>query len=227
MYIPASNAESRPDVLFDFIDAHPLGALVTSTPGDGLFATHLPLLIHRAKGEHGTLAGHIARANAHHRHVRAAAGSTEALVIFTGPDAYITPAWYAAKQETGRVVPTWNYIAVHVYGTIHLIDDPAELRPHLEALTARHEGTRPTPWSIADAPADYIASQLRAIVGIEVAITRLEGRWKMSQNRSAADIDGVIRGLGASGDDMARAVGAIVAERTADRAAERRPPEGA
>jgi transcriptional regulator len=231
MYIPASNAESRPDVLFDFIDAHPLGALITSTPADGLFATHLPLLVHRTKGERGTLAGHIARANPHHRHVRAAAGSTDALVIFTGPDAYVTPAWYATKQETGRVVPTWNYIAVHVYGTIRLIEDPAELRPHLEALTARHEGARSTPWSIADAPADYIASQLKAIVGIEVAITRVEGRWKMSQNRSTADIDGVIRGLGASADDAERAVGAIVAERNAERAVERttehRPPEGA
>ena len=211
MYIPRSYAEHDPQVLFDFIEAHPLGALVTSTPADGLIATHLPLVLDRGAGPSGVLAGHLARANPHARHL--GDDAADALVIFTGPDAYITPSWYPAKQEHGRVVPTWNYVAVHVYGRVRVNDDPVALRRHLDVLTARHEGGRPEPWRVDDAPPTYVAQQLQAIVGFELVITRLEGKWKMSQNRSAADIDGVVRGLSASPEPSDREVAAIVAMR--------------
>jgi transcriptional regulator len=209
MYIPASNAEHRVDVMLDFVDAHPLGALVTAS-GDGMFATHLPLVLHRDEGALGTLRGHVARANTHHRREST---TREALVMFTGPDAYVTPEWYASKAEHGKVVPTWNYVAVHAYATLRWIEDPAWLRAHLGTLTHRHESGRARPWSIGDAPADYIAGLERAIVGVELAITRLEGKWKMSQNRPAADIDGVVRGLTASHAPRDRAVAEIVGQR--------------
>lgn len=209
MYIPPSNAEHRPEVLFDFIEAHPLGALVTAS-ADGLFATHLPLVLHRGRGAHGVLEGHVARANPHHR-LEPAAG--EALVIFPGPDAYVSPSWYPAKAEHGRVVPTWNYVAVHVHGALRFVEDGAFLRRHLEELTARHEAGRERPWAVGDAPAEYVAGLERAIVGVEVAITRVEGKWKMSQNRPAADINGVVRGLAASPRAGDREVAEIVAAR--------------
>ena len=134
-------------------------------------------------------------------------------MIFPGPDAYITPAWYPAKQEHGKVVPTWNYVAVHAYGTLRLRHEADFLRAHLDALTARHEAGRDAPWQVTDAPREYIARMLEAIVGFEIEIARLEGKWKMSQNRSSADIDGVVRGLGASASDRDRAVAAIVEAR--------------
>jgi transcriptional regulator len=207
MYIPASYAEHDVAALFDFIEGNPLGILVTSSPRDGLFATHLPLLVHRDRGERGVLAGHLARANPQHRQV---ADGAEALVVFSGPDAYVTPSWYEAKREHGRVVPTWNYAAVHVYGWLRFNDDPAFLRQHLEALTNRHETRRAAPWSVSDAPDEFIATQMKAIVGVELEITRLEGKWKMSQNRSTADIDGVVRGLGASDRPEDREVAEMV-----------------
>lgn len=209
MYIPSSNAENDPEVMWDFIEAHSLGALVT-TGADGLFATHLPLLVDRTRGPHGTLQGHIARANPHHR---MADSESEALVIFTGPDAYITPAWYPAKAEHGKVVPTWNYVAVHAHGTLRFIEDPAFLHAHLQALTTRHETGRNQEWSMSDAPAEFISGLERAIVGVEITITRLEGKWKMSQNRSPADIDGVVRGLADSGDEVQQRVADIVEAR--------------
>jgi transcriptional regulator len=208
MYIPPSYAEPNAGVMLDYVEAHPLGVLVTAS-SEGLFATHLPMVVDRSRGERGTLLGHIAKANPHHR--RAALG--EALVIFSGPDAYVTPAWYASKQEHGKVVPTWNYAAVHAYGAIRFVEDESFLRAHLHALVARHERGRDEPWEIEDAPEKYIDQQVRAIVGVEVAITRLEGKWKMSQNRPAADIDGVVRGLGASPDPTDRAVASLVDER--------------
>ncbi|HEX2189150.1 MAG TPA: FMN-binding negative transcriptional regulator [Longimicrobiaceae bacterium] len=214
MYIPPSNAESRPEVLFDFVESHPFAALVTSGPG-GLFATHLPLVLDRGRGESGVLQGHVARANPHHRPAHA---SAEALVIFSGPDAYVTPAWYPAKAEHGRVVPTWNYVAVHAYGTLRFIDDPEFLQLHLEALTARHERGREQPWSVQDAPADFIGRLQRAIVGLEIEITRLEGKWKMSQNRPAEDVEGVVRGLSASPHPVDRLVAEIVEARRPSRA---------
>jgi transcriptional regulator len=213
MYIPPSNAEHSPEVMLDFIQAHPFGALVTAS-AEGLFATHLPLVLDRAAGTHGTLEGHVARANPHHRQTPAAG---EALVIFQGPDAYITPSWYTAKAEHGRVVPTWNYVAVHAYGVLEFTDDPAFLRRHLEALTTLHESGRTEPWAVSDAPAQYVEQLQRAIVGVRIQITRLEGKWKMSQNRSGADIDGVVRGLSESPSAMDRAVAGIVDARRPNR----------
>jgi transcriptional regulator len=213
MYIPSSYAEDDLPTLFAFIEAHPLGALVTSSAADGLFATHLPLIFDRAAGPKGTLFGHFARANPHSRCVTGGAGALEALVIFAGPNAYISPDWYATKQETGRVVPTWNYVAVHAHGALRLRDDAQFLRAHLEALTLQHEGGRNRPWQVSDAPADFIDQQLKAIVGVELRIDRLEGKWKMSQNRPAADIDGVIRGLNESEAAGDRTVAAIMRER--------------
>ena len=209
MYSPATNAEHRLDVMHDFVESHPLGALVTAS-ADGLFATHLPLVLHREQGELGTLRGHVARANAHHRRESV---TPEALVIFTGPDAYVTPGWYASKAEHGRVVPTWNYVAVHAHATLRWIEDAAWLHAHLAELTHRHERGRAHPWGIDDAPADYIAGLERAIVGVELVVTRLEGKWKMSQNRPDADIDGVVRGLAGSHSPGDRAVADIVEAR--------------
>ena len=206
MYIPAPNAEHRPEVMHDFMDAHPLAAIVTVSP-DGLVASHVPVLLDRTEGPYGTLRGHVARANPHHRLPLVI---PEALVIFAGPNAYISPTWYAAKAEHGKVVPTWNYVAVHAYGPLTFRDDEAFLRQQVEALTIRHESRRDAPWAVTDAPPDFVTRQLRAIVGLELPITRLEGRWKMSQNRSAGDIDGVVRGLGSSPAQGDRAVAEIV-----------------
>lgn len=205
MYLPQSFAERDEQVLFDYLEAHPLGALITSA--NGLYATHLPLLVDR---ERRLLAGHIARANPHHREMPA---GSDALVIFTGPDAYITPEWYASKTDHGKVVPTWNYVAVHVYGSVTFIDDPEYLRRNVEGLTNRHEATRAHPWKVSDAPADYVERQLAAIVGVQVSITRMEGKWKMSQNRAEADVRGVVEGLATAPSETEREVGTIVASR--------------
>ena len=210
MYTPRSFAESDLPTLFDYVDAHPLGILVSATP-DRLAATHLPLILDRSAGPSGTLFGHLARANPQARETSSVA--VDALVIFTGPDAYITPQWYATKRETGRVVPTWNYVAVHAYGTLRLHDDAEFLRHHLEQLTHRHEGGRASSWSVRDAPDDYIAQQMKAIVGLSIQIERLEGKWKMSQNRTDADIAGVIDGLNASGGLREREVASLVEAR--------------
>ena len=211
MYTPHSFAEDDLSTLFSFIEEHPLAAVVTGSMAEGLLATHLPLVLDRASGARGTLIGHFARANPHSRALTG--GPLEALVIFTGPNAYITPEWYRTKEETGRVVPTWNYVAVHAYGVLRLNDDPRSLRDHLEMLTHRHEADRARPWHVTDAPEDYIAQQMKAIVRVDLQIDRLEGKWKMSQNRSDADIAGVIRGLGASHSANDQAVAAIVSER--------------
>jgi transcriptional regulator len=210
MYIPHANVEHRPETMLEFIESRAFGALITASPAEGLFATHLPLVLDRARGEHGVLEGHVARGNPHHR---LALASGEALVIFQGADAYVTPTWYAAKAEHGRVVPTWNYVAVHAYGALRFVDDVGFLARHLEALTTRHESDRERPWSTTDAPPEYIEQLRRGIVGVEITITRLEGTWKMSQNRSDADIDGVVQGLASSPRDGDRAVAAIVEER--------------
>lgn len=165
----------------------------------------------RSAGPFGTLFGHLARANPQAQ--KQSSVSNDALVIFAGPDAHITPEWYATKRETGRVVPTWNYVAVHVCGTLRLHDDPEFRREHLERLTQRHEARRTSAWHVSNAPTDDIAQQMKAIVGLTVEIERLEGKWKMSQNREDADITGVIDGLNATGCARDQEVGSLVAAR--------------
>lgn len=190
MYLPSHFREDRPEVLRQLIEAHPLAALV-STGASGLLANHLPLLLDPAEGPHGTLTGHLARANDQWQTF----GSAEALAIFQGPQAYVSPAWYPTKHETGKAVPTWNYAVVHVWGAVEVFDDPARLRGFLTRLTDRHEESRPSPWAVADAPPEYIENLLRAIVGIEIRITRIVGKWKVSQNQPEWNREGVVAGL--------------------------------
>lgn len=213
MYLPPSFREPRTEVIHDLIEAHPLGAVITVAAA-GLFATHIPFVLDRAAGPLGTLRGHVARSNPHHR-LDAAAG--EALVIFTGPDAYVSPSLYPSKAEHGRVVPTWNYVAVHAYGGVRWVDDAEFVLRNVEALTLRHEAGRERPWSIHDTPADYLAGLSKAVIGIEIPIARLEGKWKMSQNREARDAQGVATGLAGSAAAHERHVARLVAERLAAR----------
>lgn len=206
MYVPAHFAEQRLEVLHRLIHEHPLGTLVTLQP-DGLDACHIPFEIAPASAAapHGTLRAHIARNNPLWRNPTPA---VDALVIFQGPQAYITPSWYAEKQASGKVVPTYNYATVHAYGPLHIIDDAAWLQALLERLTNRHEASRAQPWQIGDAPPDYIEKMLGAIIGIEIPLRRVTGSWKASQNRSAADRATIAAGLRASG---AEAMAGLVA----------------
>jgi transcriptional regulator len=168
-----------------------LATLVTMT-SRGLVATHLPLLLDESKGPYGTLTGHISRANTQWQESDL---ETEALVIFLGLDTYVTPNWYPAKQETGRVVPTWNYAAIHAYGPLQFFHDAERLRSAVTGLTRLHEAGFSSPWEVTDAPATYIDAQLKAIVGFDMPIARLEGKQKFNQNRSLEDRKGVIAGL--------------------------------
>jgi transcriptional regulator len=209
MYIPEPFKEDRIDVLHDAILRAGLATLVSLT-GDGLIASHIPLLLDPAPAPYGTLLGHLARPNPQ---ARGAIG--DALAIFLGPDAYITPSWYTTKQQTGKVVPTWNYIAIHAYGPIEFIDDPAHAREHITQLTQRHEQGRPAPWTASDAPEDFIARLVTGIIGFRLTIKRLEGKWKMGQNRPLDDRIGVANGLEKAGRfDMARACAAGCGIRT-------------
>lgn len=198
MYIPPLHKEDRIDVLHEAIRRCGLATLVTLTT-EGLIASHTPMLLDPEPAPLGTLVGHLARLNPQ---TRGAIG--EALAIFQGPDAYITPSWYETKRRTGKVVPTWNYVAIHVYGAIAFFDDAERLRDVVTRLTKRQETPRAEPWAVADAPAEFTAAMLKGIVGFALPITRLEGKWKMSQNRPAEDRAGVIAGRTAEGrDDVA------------------------
>lgn len=208
MYQPPAFREDRLEVQHALMRAHPLGLLVTAGPG-GLLANLIPFLIKPEAGPLGTLQAHMARANAQWRELQAGA---ECLVVFQGPHDYVTPAWYASKREHGRVVPTWNYATVHVWGRPVVHEDAAWLRPQVEALTRHKESPRADPWAVGDAPEDFLAGQLKGIVGLEVPVARIEGKWKMSQNRPEADRRGVVEGYRAAGEAGA-AMAAMVAER--------------
>jgi transcriptional regulator len=200
MYLPAHFDESRPEVLHGLVRSHPLGLLVTHG-ASGLQANPIPFLIDTQRGPHGTLRAHVARANPVWREAQG-----EALVVFQGPQAYVSPGWYATKAETGKVVPTWNYVMVQARGTFAVKDDTAWLRRLVGELTTRHEAPLPAPWKVEDAPADYLDAMLKAIVGIEIELTALSGKWKATQNRSAADRAGVVAGLSARGTADAAAM---------------------
>lgn len=191
MYIQNSFREERLEQLHAQIEMHPLGLLI-SHGASGLQASPVPFMLYPNEGEFGVLRAHMARANPYWKEL---ADGQECLVMFQGEDGYVTPSWYPSKAETQRAVPTWNYIAIEARGAPTVFDDPAWLRRHLDDLTRRHEGLRSAPWSVSDAPEDYIASQLKAIVGIEIPIGRIEGKWKMSQNKTPADRQGVINGM--------------------------------
>ena len=203
MYLPKHFEESRPEVLHELIRAHPLGLLVTLS--DSLQANPVPFILDAdPAGGPGILRAHVARANPLWRDARA---DVEALVVFQGTQAYVSPGWYPSKAEHGKVVPTWNYVMVQARGTLRAVDDPAWVRAFVTRLTTRHEAVQAKPWAVADAPPDYIEATARAIVGLEITLSALNGKWKVSQNRSAADRAGVASGLRADGQmDAARSV---------------------
>lgn len=199
MYVPAHFKPDDAEIL-ELLSSGRAANLITATT-DGLLATMLPLVhdtsaARSGLGPWGALLGHVARNNGQWK--TPAIG--EAMVIVAGPDAYVSPAWYATKREHGRVVPTWNYITAHVYGRLVIHDDLAWVEANVRRLADHHERNRVEPWSVDDAPEPYIAGQLKAIVGVEILIDRVEGKWKLSQNRSDADIVGAIEGLEASGE---------------------------
>ncbi len=206
MYLPEQNAETRTEVLQSLIQSHPLGAWVALGDGE-LVANHIPFAIDTSRGPLGTLVGHVARANPIWRQLHSA---VPALVIFQGPQAYVTPSWYPSKHEHGKAVPTWNYVVVHASGIPNFVHDAAWLHDHVSSLTHRHESAQAVPWAVADAPADYIDKMVRAIVGVEIPIDGLIGKWKMSQNRSGRDQMGVAAGLLASGEPEAARVASII-----------------
>jgi transcriptional regulator len=191
MYIPRAFVEERLPVLHELIRSQPFCSLVT-VGASGLFASHLPMVLHGNQGAWGVLHGHLARANAQWRDFNP---EVEALTIFSGAHHYISPSWYPEKSEHGKVVPTWNYAVVHAYGNLRTIEKAEWLSNHLWELTSQRESAAAVPWKVTDAPAEFIESMLKGIVGLELTITRLEGKWKMSQNRSERDRRGVIRGL--------------------------------
>ncbi len=208
MYLPSAFRQTDLAQLHNLIDSTGL-ALLTSSGSQGLMASHLPLLLVPDEGEFGTLYGHFARANPHWRDL---AEGSEALAVFSGPDAYVHPGWYPSKAEHGKVVPTWNYIAVHARGQTEVFTDPERLLQLVSRLSERHEAAQATPWSVDDAPRDYLDAMLRAIVGFALPIARLDGKWKLGQNRDAADREGVLEGLAASANPRDRELAARMSQ---------------
>ena len=206
MYVPPHFKEDRVAVLHETIRKCGLGTLVTFERGE-MIASHVPMLIDPEPAPYGTLIGHVSRGNPQGRAVD---GAVETLAIFLGAEAYVTPSWYATKRETGKVVPTWNYVAVHAYGKVRFFSDKDRLLDIVRRLTATQEAGRAEPWAVSDAPADFVDGLLKGIVGFELPIRRLEGKWKMSQNRPAEDRAGVVEGLRADDEtEVAEIVAAV------------------
>jgi transcriptional regulator len=203
MYLPSHFTESRPQVLREFIAAHPLGLLVTQNRAGGIDANTVPFFLDPGDdATPGVLRAHVARANPLWKDMR---DDVDVLVVFQGPHGYVSPGWYPSKAEHGKVVPTWNYVMVQARGRLRAVEDKAWLRAFVTRLTDHHEGGRAAPWAVTDAPADFVDSMLGAIVGIEIPLGSLVGKWKVSQNRSAADRAGVVQGLLRERDDTALA----------------------
>ncbi len=198
MYLPSHFREDRVPVLHQAIRRAGLGTLVTVGPQD-LDASHVPMLLDPQPEPFGTLYGHIARSNPQWRSAQA---DIQALAIFLGPDAYITPSWYATKRQSGKVVPTWNYVAVHAHGRVRFFEEPERLLSLVTKLTEANEAGRAQPWAVSDAPEQFIRAHLAGIVGFELPIARLEGKWKMSQNRPAEDRASVVEGLEREGETL-------------------------
>jgi transcriptional regulator len=208
MYQPQHFREERLAVQHALIREHSLGLLITSGPG-GLQANHIPFLVDSGATERGTLRAHLARANPQLLELPAVA---ECMVVFQGPQIYISPSLYPTKREHGKVVPTWNYVTVHAWGRPQVMDDAAWLRQQIDDLTTHNERTRADVWKVSDAPETYVAAQIKGIVGLEIPIARIEGKWKVSQNRPAVDQAGVVEGLRGQSDN-ADAMARQVAER--------------
>lgn len=214
MYVPKHFAQPDVAILHALMRAQPLATLITQS-GGALDANHLPLYLLDAAvpgdNPHGMLQGHVARANPLWRECQQGA---EVLAVFHGPQAYITPSWYPGKKEDGKAVPTWNYAVVHAHGTLRVIDDVSWLKAHVEMLTARQESAFAEPWAVSDAPADYVDKLLKAVVGIEIVMTRLVGKWKTSQNQPPHNRAGVVSGLSRGAGEAAVAMAALVASST-------------
>ena len=210
MYIPKAHEETDIAVLHQLIKAHPLGTLITMVDGE-LVANHIPFVLDTERGEYGTLLGHVARANPVWQSFSSTAN---ALIIFQGADAYITPSWYPSKHAHGKAVPTWNYVSVHAYGLPRVIEDREWLLQQVTQLTDAHEAKQAVPWQVSDAPADFTERLLSAIVGIEIPIAKLLGKWKTSQNRPETDKLGVIVGLLANGDQASVQMAEMVKQHT-------------
>ncbi|HEY6301609.1 MAG TPA: FMN-binding negative transcriptional regulator [Terriglobales bacterium] len=208
MYIPRANEENRVSVMQALMVSHPLATLVTL--GDsGLFASHIPMVLDHDGSQFGVLKGHISRAN---RQWRDFVPTVDALAIFAGHQHYISPNWYPGTKEHGKEVPTWNYVVVHAYGALRVIQDDDWLLTNVEKLTNIHEAGSPVPWKVSDAPKDFIKSQLNGIVGLELPIQRLQGKWKVSQNRTESERKGVVEGLSKLNSPASRAMKALVEE---------------
>jgi transcriptional regulator len=203
MYLPAHFEETRPEVLRALVAAHPLATWVVQG-GGGLLVNHVPFLLDPTRGPHGTLIGHVARANPVWQQLG------PSVAVFQGPQSYISPSWYPSKRAHGKVVPTWNYAVVHAHGSPRAIESRDELLGIVTRLTQTHEAGHAVPWSVNDAPADYIEQMLKAIVGIELPIERLVGKWKVSQNRGAPDRLGTVAGLQQKADAQSLAMAALV-----------------
>lgn len=209
MYQPPAFREERVEVLHDFMCEHPLATLVSSGPG-GFEANHLPLLLAGQEDKFGSLGGHFSKANPLLQALEEAEDGLQVLAIFHGPQHYISPAWYPSKQVDGKTVPTWNYAVVHAHGVLRPMAGAERLRAHLDALSDAHEAGRAEPWATSDAPADFLAKQMKGIVGFEIAIERLEGKWKLGQNRDAADRAGIRNGLAGEARTGAAELAAIM-----------------
>ena len=208
MYVPPAFAEDRLPVLHDAIRRARLVTLVT-LGADGLEASHLPVLLDADAGPYGTLLGHFSKANPQWRRL---SPEVPALAIAAGPDAYVTPSWYETKKRTGKAVPTWNYVAVHAYGTLELFEDQESLHEMVTRLTDLHEAGRPDAWKVTDAPEDFLQGMFKGSVGFRLPIARIEGKWKLSQNRPAEDRAGVVDGLREGGGEAELAVADLMAE---------------
>jgi transcriptional regulator len=209
VYLPSHFAESDRQVLHRLMQDYPLSTLITQSSA-GLDANHIPLILSAEEGEHGILRGHVARANPVWKDYVA---TTEVLAVFQGADAYISPSWYPTKQENGKAVPTWNYAVVHASGPLRVIDDAEWLRALVTRLTTHHEAAMAQPWSVGDAPPDYIEKMISAIVGIEIPITKLVGKWKVSQNQPMQNRAGVVDGLLSGAQPNGAAMAALVASK--------------
>ncbi|MEO8122022.1 MAG: FMN-binding negative transcriptional regulator [Rhodoferax sp.] len=205
-YSPAPFQETDTATLHALVRAHPLATWIVQHQGE-LLVNHIPMLLDADRGEHGTLLGHVARANPVWQALAAGAPS---VAVFTGPQAYVSPNWYPSKHAHGKAVPTWNYATVHAHGVPQSFEDPARVLEVVSRLTQAHEAGQALPWQVSDAPADYIASMLKAIVAIEIPVQRWVGKWKVSQNRPAADQQGVAAGLKGQGTDAAARMATLV-----------------